>query len=86
MDYRLTWYECWSTQREADDPRVLIRYEEQDDGWWEHQCHLYFNADSNQEARKYVEKYIAGSSSIFEVYTLVNRATKQVVMTEEVGV
>lgn len=87
MNYRLTWIEHWSFMHESDDPRVLIRYTEEEDGGetqYTHEYILYFNADNDGAAREYVRKYIDDSSENIEIFNLVNRKTKQVIMTEEV--
>jgi hypothetical protein len=83
MDYRLSWFEHWSEQRESLDPRVITRYAQQPDGWYEHEHIYYFMADDDKQAREKALKYINESSDTIEVFSVFNRKTKEVILTEE---
>lgn len=83
MDYRLSWMNHWSTKHEAEDPRVLIRYAEESDGWWEHEYIYYFMADSDEQAKEKALAFINSSSEEIEIFSVTNRKTKEVIFTEE---
>lgn len=70
MRYRLHWIEYWSDERGHTDPRVITIYQEQPDGWYEHE-HIYnFIADNDDEAREKTLKFIAEQSTPIEVFSL----------------
>jgi hypothetical protein len=73
----------WSSMREADGPRVLIRYTEEADGWYEHEYHYYFIADDDKGAKEKALDYINKSTEAIDVFTLFNRVTKETILTEE---
>lgn len=83
MEYKLTWMEHWSEMRDADDPRVIVRWTEELDGWYEHEYAWYFIADGDDEARGMVADFIAASSDLFEIWSLMNKTTGKIVATEE---
>jgi len=83
MTYRLIWGEHWSTKRESLDPRVLVRYEEEEDGYFRHEYIYYFNADSDEHAREKAREYVKTSQDDIEVFSVLNRETKEVILTEE---
>lgn len=80
MKYRLGWLEHWSTKRESIDPRVITLFNEESDGWYEHERLLYFIESSDKKAIAFVKKYIEDSDTI-EVFSL-SRDDK-VIFTEE---
>ena len=83
MNYRLTWLNHWSTQRETADPRVLIRYTEMDDGWYEHEYIYYFMAGNDAEAKQKALEYIRQSDETIDIFSVYNRQTKKTILTEE---
>ncbi len=83
MDYRLSWMNHWSTKREATDPRVLIRYAEESDGWFEHEYIYYFMSDNDEEAKRKALEYIEQSDEEIDIFSVTNRKTKEVILTEE---
>lgn len=82
MKYRLDWINTWSEQREATDPRVIVQYEEQPDGWFEHYYHYYTYQDNDEQARQAAMDFIENSGEDIEVFSLLDENDK-VIMTEE---
>lgn len=83
MTYRLSWLEHWSTKRDSADPRVITRFTEESDGWYEHEHFYYFMADNDEQAKTKAREYVEKSNNTIEVFSLFNRETKQVILTEE---
>lgn len=83
MRYALSWLEHWSTKREAADPRIITLFNEEDDGWYEHERLFYFIAGDDTEAKAKATKFIEGYSDPIEVFSVTNRKTGAVIMTEE---
>lgn len=83
MNYRLTWLEYWSDQRESSDPRVLTRYTILPDYTVEHENNYYFVADNDDEARKKARDYIDKSTDPIDVFSVYNRKNDEAILTEE---
>jgi hypothetical protein len=83
MNYALHWGEYWSTKYPSFDDRVIVRYTQEDDGWWRHDFSLYFIAKSDDEARKYIKKFMRNYGEPIGVYSLENRDSHTVIATEE---
>lgn len=83
MNYALGWLEHWSTKRESLDPRVITLFNEEGDGWFEHERIWYFIADSDVEAKQKALEFVGNSQDEIEVFGLSNRDTKQTILTEE---
>lgn len=85
MKYRLGWLAHWSTKREPSDPRVTVMYHQESDGWWEHEYLFYFIADNDEDAKVLATEFINGyaNSEELDVYSLVNIATNETILTEE---
>ena len=83
MTYRLGWLNHWSKKHESDDPRVIIRYTQADDGWFEHEYSYYFIANNDAAAIEKAREYVEHSGDNIEVWSLYNRDTKETIATEE---
>lgn len=84
MKYKLTWLNHWSEKRKAADPRIIIRYAEEPDGWWEHEYIYYFLAADNDDAISKATQFVDLYSGIedIEIYSLTDEKGN-VIMTEE---
>lgn len=82
MTYRLSWINHWSEERESDDPRVIIRYTKIDYDQIEHEYHLYFMSENDETAKDDARAYVENHDTI-DVFSLYNRETKTVILTEE---
>lgn len=83
MKYRLTWINHWSEKRESNDPRIIIRYAQESDGWYEHEYIYYFDADNDDKAKEKALEYIKQSDDDIDIFSLINRETKETILTEE---
>lgn len=81
MKYRLNWLEYWSTKRESLDPRVITLFNEESDGWFEHERILYFIESNDTKAKDVARRYVETSDDEIEVFSL-SRDNK-VILTEE---
>lgn len=84
MKYRLGWMAHWSTKHVPSDDRVIVTYQEELDGWWEHYYNYYFMANTDEEAKLKAKKFIDQySDDDLEIYGLTNLDTKETILTEE---
>lgn len=83
MNYRLNWIEHWSEKHESADPRVPVRHNEVEPNWYEHECFYYFDAISENEAKDKAKLFMKEYPIGIDVFSLYNRKTKQVILTEE---
>lgn len=83
MDYRLSWINHWSEERESTDPRVIIRYTKVDYDQIEHEYFYYFMADNDEHAKSKALEFIKQSGEEIEIFSVMNRKTKEVILTEE---
>lgn len=83
MQYRLGWLNHWSTKREALDTRVIVKYTQESDGWYEHLYIYYFYALNDVEAKNKAKEYVEKSQDDIDIFSVTNRNTKEVILTEE---
>lgn len=84
MKYALMWSNHWSTKHESFDPRVIVRYTEESDGWFEHRYMYYFIAEDNDDAISKATQFVDLYSGVepIEIYSLFDEK-REVIMTEE---
>ena len=81
MKYRLNWLEYWSTKMKSLDNKVVTLFNEESDGWFEHERVLYFTKDTDTQAIVFVKDYLKTTQDDIGVFSLSD--INEVIFTEE---
>lgn len=85
MKYKMVWVEYWSEKHKPSDDRIIVRYMEQNDGWYEHEYIYYFLADNDTQAREKANTFLDEHSEALEAFSVLD-SNDNVILTEEAAV